>query len=130
MGLAPGRAREKPLDQARSTIAAKEAELQRLAQELRQRLEAAERAVAQKDAEMRQLIERHQAQLDALFKAGAERDREISELEGRQAEQAAMLDKLAYINEELEAQVRELMASRWRRLGIRLRLAKPASFER
>ena len=72
----------------------------------------------------------------ALAKALAEAERarveaetEIARLTGKLERQAAMLDKLAYVNEELERQQRELLASRWRKLGLRLRLAKRASFE-
>ena len=55
---------------------------------------------------------------------------ETQRLLARQEQQAALIDKLAYVNEELERQQRELLASRWRRLGLRLGLAKRASFER
>jgi len=55
---------------------------------------------------------------------------EIQRLLAKQEQQAALIDKLAYVNEELERQQRELLASRWRRLGLRLGLAKRASFER
>jgi hypothetical protein len=55
---------------------------------------------------------------------------EVQRLLARQEQQAALIDKLAYVNEELERQQRELLASRWRRLGLRLGLAKRASFER
>jgi uncharacterized membrane-anchored protein len=72
----------------------------------------------------------------ALAKALAEAERargeaeaEITRLSGKLERQAAMLDKLAYVNEELERQQRELLASRWRKLGLRLGLAKRASFE-
>jgi hypothetical protein len=75
-------------------------------------LSRSEREWAEKEAEIRRLRE------------------ELAELAAKREEQAALLDKLAYINEELEAEMRELLASRWRRLGRRLRLAKPASFER
>ena len=66
--------------------------------------------------------------------AAAERDRseaeeEIARLTAKLARQAATLDKLAYVNEALERQQRELLASRWRKLGLRLGLAKRASFE-
>jgi hypothetical protein len=66
--------------------------------------------------------------------AQAERDRaeaeeEIARLTAKLAQQAAILDKLAYVNEALERQQRELLASRWRKLGLRLGLAKRASFE-
>ena len=54
---------------------------------------------------------------------------EIQRLLAKQEQQAALIDKLAYVNEELERQQRELLASRWRRLGRRLGLAKRASFE-
>lgn len=56
-------------------------------------------------------------------------DAEIQRLLARQEQQTALIDKLAYVNEELERQQRELLASRWRRLGRRLGLAKRASFE-
>jgi hypothetical protein len=62
-------------------------------------------------------------------RARVEADAEIARLTGKLERQAAMLDKLAYVNEELERQQRELLASRWRRLGRRLGLAKRASFE-
>jgi hypothetical protein len=71
----------------------------------------------------------------ALLQAEAERaraggDEEVQRLLAKQEQQAALIDKLAYVNEELERQQRELLASRWRRLGLRLGLAKRASFER
>ena len=62
-------------------------------------------------------------------RARAEAEAEIVRLTGKLERQAAMLDKLAYVNEELERQQRELLASRWRKLGLSLRLAKRASFE-
>jgi hypothetical protein len=62
-------------------------------------------------------------------RARAAADEEIARLLAKQEQQAALLDKLAYVNEELERQQRELLASRWRRLGRRLGLAKRASFE-
>ena len=62
-------------------------------------------------------------------RARSEADAEIARLTGKLERQAAMLDKLAYVNEALERQQRELLASRWRKLGLRLRLAKRASFE-
>jgi chromosome segregation ATPase len=67
-------------------------------------------------------------------RAESERTRAASEeetnrLAAKQEHQAALIDKIAYVNEELERQQRELLASRWRRLGRRLRLAKRASFE-
>ena len=70
----------------------------------------------------------------ASARAESERTRAASEeetnrLAARQEQQAALIDKLAYVNEELERQQRELLASRWRRLGQRLGLAKRASFE-
>jgi hypothetical protein len=69
-----------------------------------------------------------------LLQAEVERAREpaheeMQRLLARQEQQAALIDKLAYANEELERQQRELLASRWRRLGQRLGLAKRASFE-
>ena len=56
-------------------------------------------------------------------------EEEATRLGAKQEQQAALIDKLAYVNEELERQQRELLASRWRRLGRRLGLAKRASFE-
>ncbi|HZT17831.1 MAG TPA: hypothetical protein VFA23_00435 [Dongiaceae bacterium] len=76
------------------------------------------------------LLQALRLKVEQLEKACADKDREIALLSLRREQQAEMLDKLAYINEELEAQVRELQASRWRRIGRRLRLAKPASFEK
>ena len=64
------------------------------------------------------LAEAERARIDA--------EAEIARLTGKLERQAAMLDKLAYVNEELERQQRELLASRWRKLGLRLRLAKRA----
>jgi hypothetical protein len=58
-----------------------------------------------------------------------EKDRQIATLTSSRQQQADLLSKLAYTNEELHAQIRELLASRWRKLGRRLRLAKAASFE-
>jgi hypothetical protein len=58
-----------------------------------------------------------------------EKDSEIATLTGIRQQQADLLSKLAYSNEELHAQVRELLASRWRKLGRRLGIAKAASFE-
>lgn len=94
------------------------------AEALRGRSEAAS---AQAEAESAQ------AQAESA-RAESERTRAASEeetnrLAAKQEQQAALIDKLAYVNEELERQQRELLASRWRRLGQRLGLAKRASFE-
>ena len=70
--------------------------------------------------------ERAQAECERTRAAGEE---ETARLAAKQEQQAALIDKLAYVNEELERQQRELLASRWRRLGRRLGLAKRASFE-
>jgi hypothetical protein len=59
----------------------------------------------------------------------SEAEEEMARLTAKLAQQAATLDKLAYVNEALERQQRELLASRWRKLGLRLGLAKRASFE-
>jgi hypothetical protein len=58
-----------------------------------------------------------------------EKDREVAMLNNLRQQQTHLLNKLAYSNETLQAQLRELQASRWRRLGRRLGLAKAASFE-
>jgi len=70
--------------------------------------------------------ERARAESERTRAAGEE---ETTRLAAKQEQQAALIDKLAYVNEELERQQRELLASRWRRLGRRLGLAKRASFE-
>jgi len=76
--------------------------------------------------EARAEAERVRAECERTRAAGEE---ETARLAAKQEQQAALIDKLAYVNEELERQQRELLASRWRRLGRRLGLAKRASFE-
>jgi len=76
--------------------------------------------------EVRAEAERVRAECERTRAAGEE---ETARLAAKQEQQAALIDKLAYVNEELERQQRELLASRWRRLGRRLGLAKRASFE-
>jgi Sulfotransferase family len=80
------------------------------------------------EAHVRELLAAAQLRTE---EAGAieETDRQIALLTGTRRQQADLLSKLAYSNEELHAHIRELLASRWRKLGRRLRLAKAASFE-
>ena len=60
----------------------------------------------------------------------AQKDGQIATLTSMRHQQTDLLNKLALTNEELQQRVQELMASRWRKLGRRLRLAKAASFEK
>ena len=94
---------------------------------------------SEKDSEMAILTGQRQQLTDQLTKLARdyeeaqwrieEKNSEIATLTGKRQQQADLLSKLAHSNEELHAHVRELLASRWRRLGRRLGLAKAASFE-
>jgi chromosome segregation ATPase len=87
----------------------------------------AETASARAEVEQAR-AEAQQARAD-FERTRAAGEEETNRLAAKQEQQTALIDKLAYVNEELERQQRELLASRWRRLGRRLGLAKRASFE-
>jgi hypothetical protein len=59
-----------------------------------------------------------------------QKDQEIAVLNGLRQQQIHLLNKLVNSNETLQAQLREVLASRWRKLGRRLHLARAASFEK
>jgi len=96
--------------------------------------------LAQKDSRIAELTELHDRLSDSLDQLAsntkesalqlAQKDGQITTLTSLRHQQTDLLNKLALTNEELQQRVQELMASRWRRLGRRLRLAKAASFEK
>jgi hypothetical protein len=96
--------------------------------------------LAQKDSQIAELTELHHRLSDSLDQLAsnnkesalqlAQKDDQIATLTSLQHQQTDLLDKLALTNEDLQQRVQELMASRWRKLGRRLRLAKAASFEK
>jgi hypothetical protein len=104
------------------------------------RLKEAEKACQEKDKQITTLTGMRQQQSDLLEKYAtnieelnlqlAQKDGQIATLTSLRHQQTDLLNKLALTNEELQQRVQELMASRWRRLGRRLRLAKAASFEK
>jgi hypothetical protein len=96
--------------------------------------------LAQKDSQIAELANLHHRLSDSLDQLAsnnkesalqlAQKDGQIATLTSLRHQQTDLLNKLALTNEELQQRVQELMASRWRRLGRRLRLAKAASFEK
>lgn len=107
--------------------------------ELRLRADIASRELELRmDAERRELglradLARQELRSRALENGVVERDRKIAELERDAARQrevfAALLEENRQRSLEFERRVRELQSSRWRRIGLRLRLAKRATFE-
>ncbi|AWJ85518.1 hypothetical protein TSH58p_18295 (plasmid) [Azospirillum sp. TSH58] len=111
--------------------------------ELRLRDEAARQELRLRDEAARQELQfraeaaRQELQLRALDNSLRERDQKIAALEQTLAEQRDVFARIDHSTgdaavraQELEGRVRELQSSRWRRIGLRLRLAKPATFER
>jgi hypothetical protein len=96
--------------------------------------------LAQKDSQIAELTDLHHRLSDSLDQLAsnnkesalqlAQKDDQIATLTSLQHQQTDLLNKLALANEDLQQRVQELMASRWRKLGRRLRLAKAASFEK
>jgi chromosome segregation ATPase len=96
--------------------------------------------LAQKDTQIAELTDLHHRLSDLLDQLAsnnkesalqlAQKDGQIATLTSLRHEQIDVLNKLAVTNEELQQRVQELMASRWRKLGRQLRLAKAASFEK
>lgn len=92
---------------------------------------------ARQELQFRAEVARQELQLRALDNGLRERDQKIATLEQTLAEQRDVFARIdhtagdsAVRAQELESRVRELQSSRWRRIGLRLRLAKPATFER
>src|SRR4029077_5924129 len=88
--------------------------------------------LAQKDSQIAELTDLHHRLSDSLDQLASnnkesalqltQKDGQIATLTSLRHQQTDLLNKLALTNEELQQRVQELMASRWRKLGRRLRL--------
>jgi hypothetical protein len=111
-------------------LAQKDSQIAELLDQLASNNKESTLQLAQKDSQIAELLDQLASNNKESALQLAQKDGQIATLTSLRHQQTDLLNKLALTNEELQQQVQELMASRWRKLGRRLRLAKAASFEK